>query len=178
MDWKKVIGTVAPWIATALGGPLGGLAVEAAADALGLTEKTEESLKNALSGVTGEQMLALKMADQQFQLRMQELGFQQIRDLEKIAADDRDSARKMQTAAQSVVPALLTWCIVSAFATVMFALFVKIVPIENRDIIVYMVGQLSGAFGAVIAFWFGTTRESAKKTEMLAQADSIHGTKP
>jgi hypothetical protein len=175
-DWKRIIGTVAPWIATALGGPLGGLAVEAASNALGLTEKTEAALKTALSGVTGEQMLALKMADQQFQLRMQELGFAQIRDLEKIAADDRDSARKMQTATQSIVPALLTWVVISGFTTVMLALFFREVPSANRDIIVYMVGQLSGFTGAVIAFWFGTTRESAKKTEMLAQSEPI-GTK-
>jgi hypothetical protein len=59
---------------------------------------------------------------------------------------------------------------------VMLALFFREVPSANRDIIVYMVGQLSGFTGAVIAFWFGTTRESAKKTEMLAQSEPI-GTK-
>lgn len=30
MDWKTVVKTVSPWIGTALGGPLGGIAVEAA----------------------------------------------------------------------------------------------------------------------------------------------------
>ena len=86
MDWKSIIGAVAPWIGTALGGPLGGMAVEAAANALGISEKTTDAVKQALSGATPEQMLALKNADQTFALQMQALGFKQITDLETIAA--------------------------------------------------------------------------------------------
>jgi hypothetical protein len=36
LDWRKTLGTVAPAIATALGGPLAGVAVGMAAKALGL----------------------------------------------------------------------------------------------------------------------------------------------
>lgn len=86
MDWKALVSTVAPWIGTALGGPLGGMAVEAAANALGLNNKTVESVKAALSGVTPEQMLALKRADQAFALQMQTLGFKNVADMEAIAA--------------------------------------------------------------------------------------------
>lgn len=172
----KVVAAIAPWIGTALGGPLGGMAVEAAANALGLSEKTETALKTALSGATPEQMLALKKADQEFAVRMQELGFTQLKDMEALAVADRDSARKMQMSTQSIVPAILTWVIVSGFTTVLAMLFLRAVPQENRDIIVYMVGQLSGFTGAVVAFWFGTTRESSKKTEMLAT--SIPATDP
>lgn len=75
MEWKQVVGAVAPWIGTALGGPLGGMAVAAVADALGLSEKTEAAIQQAISGATPEQMLAIKQADQQFAARMQELGF-------------------------------------------------------------------------------------------------------
>ncbi|MCZ2965452.1 hypothetical protein NYY77_18915, partial [Acinetobacter baumannii] len=64
MDWKSLIATVAPWIGTALGGPLGGMAVTAAADALGLSEKTETALKTALSGASPADLLAIKQADQ------------------------------------------------------------------------------------------------------------------
>lgn len=164
----KVVAAVAPWIGTALGGPLGGMAVEAASNALGLSDKTEAGLKAALSGATPEQMLALKQADLDFQSKMTALGFQQTKDLEALAVSDRDSARKMQTSTQSIVPATLTWVIVSGFTSILAMLFLKEVPTGNRDIIVYMVGQLSGFTGAVVAFWFGTTRESSKKTEMLA----------
>lgn len=173
MDLGKVVATVAPWIATALGGPLGGMAVEAVAGALGLSDKTEKAIKAAITGATPEQMLALKLADQQFALKMQELGFANVKDLESLAVADRDSARKMQMATQSAVPALLTWVIVCGFTTVMIMLFRQDVPTANRDILVYMVGQLSGFTGAAIAFWLGTTRESAKKTELIAKAPSL-----
>lgn len=169
MDWQAIVKTVAPWIGTALGGPLGGLAVEAVANALGVSEKTQDAVKQALGGATPEQMLALKQADQQFALQMQALGFKQIADLEAIAAGDRKSAREMQVANKSTVPALLTWLLVGAFITTMTALFTITVPASNREVLVYMVGQLSGFAAAAVAFWLGTTRQSENKTNLLAQ---------
>lgn len=168
MDWKSLLKTVAPWIGTAIGGPLGGMALEAAASALGLSDKTTEGLKAALAGTTPEQMLALKKADQEFALQMQALGFKNEADLEAIAAGDRDSARKMQGAAPSFVPALLTCFVVGAFTTTLILLLKFDVPATNRDIVVYMIGQLSGGFTSALAFWLGTTRDSSRKTELLA----------
>lgn len=173
MDWTSIIKTVAPWIGTALGGPLGGMAVEAAANALGVPEKTADAVKQALSGVTPEQMLALKKADQDFSLQMQALGFKETTDLEAIAAGDRDSARKMQTATQSFVPALLTCFVVGAFTATLLLLLKFDVPTTNRDIVVYMIGQLSGGFTSALAFWLGTTREGSRKTELLAQSAPV-----
>lgn len=170
MDWTKIVSTVAPWIGTALGGPLGGMAVEAAANALGLTDKTVDSVKQALAGVTPDQMLALKKADQDFALQMQALGFKNVADMEAIAAGDRDSARRMQTAKPSPVPALLTCFVVGAFTATLVLLLKFDVPATNRDIVVYMIGQLSGGFTSALAFWLGTTRDSGRKTELLAQS--------
>jgi hypothetical protein len=169
MDWQALLRTVAPWIGTAIGGPLGGMAVEAVANALGVSEKTQDAVKQALSGATPEQMLALKKADQDFALQMQALGFKQISDLEAIAAGDRKSAREMQVANKSTVPALLTWLLVGAFILTMTALFTITVPLENREVLVYMVGQLSGFAAAAVAFWLGTTRQSENKTNLLAK---------
>ena len=173
MDFTSILKTVAPWIGTALGGPLGGMAVEAAASALGLSDKTVESVKQAIAGATPEQMLALKQADQAFALQMQALGFKQVSDLEAIAAGDRKSAREMQVALRSMVPALLTWFLIGSFVGTLVALFVVNVPPSNRDVMVYMVGQLSGFTAAAVAFWLGTTRQSENKTGMLAQAQPI-----
>jgi len=173
MDWQAIVKTVAPWIGTALGGPLGGLAVEAVAGALGVSEKTTDAVKAAISGATPEQLLALKQADQQFASQMQALGYKNVETLEAIAAGDRADARKMQTLAHSIVPALLTWFLVTAFVGAMAALFMREVPIANRDILVYMVGQLSGFAAAAVAFWLGTTRDSARKTDLLAQAEAV-----
>jgi uncharacterized membrane protein len=85
MEWKSLVSTVAPWIGTALGSPLGGAAVGALCEAIGLDDKSEASIKQAIAGVTPEQMLAIKKADQDFQLKMQELGFNNIKDLEALS---------------------------------------------------------------------------------------------
>lgn len=83
-DWKKLLGTVAPWLATTLGGPLAGTAVKAITSALGLPgDSTEDQISAALVNATPEQLLALKAADNQHAEVMQKLGFDHI---EKLAA--------------------------------------------------------------------------------------------
>lgn len=169
MDWRNVLRTVAPWIGTAMGGPLGGMAVEAAANAMGLSDKTVDAVKQAISGATPEQMLALKNADKDFALRMQELGFKHEADMEALITSDRKDARAMQVATRSWVPAILTCVLLAAFNAALAALFYLAVPDGNRDIVVYMIGQLSGFAASAVAYWLGTTRNSQNKTDMLAQ---------
>lgn len=170
MDWKNVIGTVAPWIATALTGPLGGMAVGALADVFGLTDKTEDAIKQAISGATPEQMLALKQADQQFALRMQELGFQSIKDLETIAAGDRDSARKREMTVQDWTPRVLACAITLGFFTVLTLMMRNELPKEGRDALLIMLGALGTSWTAVVSYYFGSTAGSARKTELLGQS--------
>ena len=170
MDWKSIIGTVAPWIATTLTGPLGGLAVGAAADALGLSEKTEGALKAALSGVTPEQMLALKTADQQFALRMQEMGFKQVADLEALAAGDRKDARDMQKTTRSPVPAVLSIAVTLGYFGVLLGMLSGSLKVEDSQALLLMLGSLSTAWAMIMAFWFGSTAGSAEKSKLLAQA--------
>ena len=170
MDWKALVSTVAPWIGTALGGPLGGMAVEAAANALGLNEKTVESVKAALSGVTPEQMLALKQADQAFALQMQTLGFKNVADMEAIAAGDRASARNMQISNPSPVPAMLSVGVTVGYFSILIGMMVGVLNVSDSQALLLMLGSLSTAWGMVMAFWFGTTRDSGRKTELLAQS--------
>ncbi|WP_230371298.1 hypothetical protein [Paludibacterium denitrificans] len=172
MDWKNLLGTVAPWIGTAMGGPLGGMAVSAVADALGLSDKTEEAIKTALSGATPEQMLAVKKADQDFAIRMQELGFANLQKLEEIAADDRDSARKREAAVQDYTPRVLAYTIVFGFIAMAFGiLFGQL----HADTVLTgtVIGYLSAKAEQVAAYYFGSTANSSRKTELLAQSAPV-----
>lgn len=173
MDFSSLIKTVAPWIGTALGGPLGGMAVEAASRALGLGESTTESLKTALSGATPEQMLALKKADQEFSLQMQALGFKQITDLEAIAAGDRKDARDMQRSTRSIMPAVLSCVVTVGFLGLLTGMMLGVLKVSDSQALLLMLGSLGAAFGAVMQFWFGTTADSGKKTDLLAKAQPI-----
>jgi hypothetical protein len=173
MDWSSIIRTVAPWIGTAIGGPLGGLAVEAAANALGVSDKTADAVKNAIAGVTGEDLRKLKEADQAFALQMQQLGFKQIADLEAIAAGDRKDARAMQIAQRSPVPAVLSIAVTLGYFGVLVGMMTGVFHVSDSQALLIMLGSLGTAWGMVMAFWFGTTRASEVKTEMLAKADPV-----
>lgn len=173
MDWKAVIGTVAPWIGTALGGPLGGLAVDAAANALGLSEKTTDAVRQAVSGATPDQMLAIKKADQDFALQMQALGFKQVADLEALAAGDRKDARAMQMATRSWVPAALSLIVTIGYFGVLIGMMLGVLHVSDSQALLIMLGSLSTAWGVVTAYWFGTTSDSARKTELLANSSPV-----
>ena len=49
------------------------------------------------------------------------------------------------------------------------ALYVVPVPADNHDLIVFMLGQLSGFVGGVVAFHYGTSAGSVRKTDLLAE---------
>jgi hypothetical protein len=173
MDWKNIVGTLAPWIGTALGGPLGGAAVTAVADALGLSEKTEGAIKQALAGVTPEQMLAIRNADNGFALKMQELGFSNTKDMEALAVSDRDSARKREMALGDKTTRNLAYAITAGFFSVLGYMLVCDVPDGSRDVLNIMLGSLGTAWVGVNAYYFGSTRQSAAKTDLLAKAQPI-----
>jgi hypothetical protein len=67
----------------------------------------------------------------------------------------------------------LTYTMVSGFMAVMAALFLWHVPESNKDILVYMVGQLSGFASATVAIWTNTTHESSKKSDVISQSQPV-----
>jgi hypothetical protein len=177
MDWKGVgqgILNVAPALAAALGGPPAGMIASGAAQVLskflGLPENaTPDVAAAAAAMLSPEQYVELQKIDSDYKKQLLDAGVK----LEEIAATDRDSARGMQTAAPSLVPAFLTWVVVSAFVSIIAFLIFKDVPTGNKDILVYMVGQLSGIVASACAFWLGTTRQGERKTELIAQAPAV-----
>ena len=170
MDWKNVISTVAPWIGTALGGPLGGMAVSAIADALNLDDKTEGAIKTALSGASPEQLLALKNADQEFALRMQEIGFKNEQALAALAVDNTKDARDLQKVTRSWVPSALSIIITLGFLGILVGMMSGELTSSDNQALLIMLGALGAAFGAVINYWLGSTMGSSRKTELIAQA--------
>ena len=169
MDFLAILKTVAPWIGTAIGGPLGGMAVEAASNALGLTEKTTDALKQALSGATPEQMLALKLADDNFAAQMQKLGFDHVEKIQELDNSDRNSARQREMTVRDVTPKVLAAVVTLGFFGILMFMMLRPVPMESRDILNIMLGSLATAWTGIIAYYFGSSKSSDRKTELLAQ---------
>lgn len=69
---------------------------------------------------------------------------------------------------------LLAFCLVGAFVAVLPFLIFKDIPTSNKDIITYMVGQLSGMATTALGFYFvnkvGADALEAKKADNTAKA--------
>jgi hypothetical protein len=160
-DALKTLGQIAPGIATALGGPVAGLAVQAIAGALGLPDgATKDDALKAVCGATPEQLMALKQADQAFAIRMRELDI----DLDKLAASDRDSARRREVDTHdSWTPRILAGLVIVGYALVQWFILQHSVAADMREIVLRSLGTLDAALGLVLGYYFGSANKSASK---------------
>jgi hypothetical protein len=163
-NWKQLVGTVAPALGTALGGPVGGIAMQAIASALGLSESSEESIAQAMQKATPVDLLALKKADQEFAVKMKELDV----DLEKAYLGDKDSARKREMAVQDKAVPRLATLVVAGFIGMSVVVLTGTIKVDSV-LAGTVIGYVSGACTQVLAYYFGTTKGSSDKNVLLAQ---------
>lgn len=159
MDWLKQI---APTIASALGGPLAGMAVSAISKAIGVDEDKVSELISS-NKMTPEQIAQVKIAEIELKRQENELGL----NFEKLATEDRSSAREMQIATRSVVPPVLAGAITLGFFGILILLLLGKVEGDNNTILI-MLGSLSTAWTGIIAYYFGSSAGSQAKTELLS----------
>lgn len=167
MDLSKIGGLlaqVAPTVATALGGPLAGLAVKTLSEALlGHPDASESDVSAALMSATPEQLQKLKETDATFKLKMKELDI----DLEKIAAGDRDSARNMQMHTNDWIPRAMAILVTFGFFGILTWLLTKGVPPTGSETLIYMLGALGTAWTGIVQFYFGSSAGSKAKTDAM-----------
>jgi hypothetical protein len=84
MNPLDIIKAALPWIGTALGGPLGGAAASFIGDKLGLPSATVSTITSVLSGMSPDKLAELKEHDQDFQLKMAQMGYDQVYKLEQL----------------------------------------------------------------------------------------------
>ena len=159
-----LLGQLAPTIATALGGPLAGLATKTLSNVLlGNETGSEADIAKALQSATPDQLAAIKQIDADFKTRMAELEI----DLERISAGDRDSARKREVLTGDFTPKVLAAAITIGFFGILFWMFIHGVPMNGTEALLLMLGALQTAFTGVIAYYFGSSAGSKAKNELL-----------
>lgn len=177
IEWKdalSVINKLAPTIAAALGGPLAAGGVVALQKVFGLDGQggsegdSKDQLAAAISGATADQLLALKLADQNYAIKMQELGFKNIAELETLAAGDRDSARKREIEVKDSTPRNLAYAITIGFFGILLLLMFGDIPTSSREVLYIMLGTLGTAWTGCISYYFGSTSSSSEKNKLLA----------
>ena len=162
MSWLE---SIAPTIATAMGGPLAGMAVEAISKAIGVDPSEVQNTINS-GKMTADQIASLQTAEIALKARAQEMGL----DFEKLAVADRTSARQMQISTNSFVPPTLSIMIVVAWSAVQYFLLTHVIDPSMRELIARVLGTLDGALMLVLSFYFGSSSGSQAKDTMLHQS--------
>ena len=174
MAWKSTIGTIAPALATALGGPLAGTAVRALSSVLlGREDGDADELRAAVSaGLTPEQLTAVQQSDREFRQHLADLGIR----LEEIATADRASAREREIRTGDWMPRLLAALVLLAGFGAEGWLLVHGAPqTVPGELVGRILGTLDAAVMLVLAYYFGSSSGSAQKTAVLSR---IAGEKP
>jgi hypothetical protein len=165
MDWLKQI---APTVATALGGPLAGMAVSAISKAIGVDPDKVEDLISS-NKLTSDQIAQIKIAEIELQKQAQELGL----NFEKLAVDDRKSAREMQAVTRSWVPPLLAASVTIGFFAILGGMMFGQMSVADNTALTMMLGSLGTAWTGIIAYYFGSSAGSQAKTDLLSKAPPV-----
>ena len=161
MDWLTQL---APTIATALGGPLAGMAVSAVSKAIGCTP---EEVQNVISNgkLDATQVAALQMAELELKKQAQSMNL----DFAKLIAEDKKSARDMQIATKSLLPSILAVLIIGGFGTVT-ALKVMGYAVAADPTVQDLLTTLRDGVILVLSFYFGSSSGSQAKDQLLHQS--------
>jgi hypothetical protein len=166
-DWKKIVGAVAPTLATALGGPLAGVAAQTLSAAL-LGKEGGDDNEIAAAVLTGgvDGLEKIKRAEADFQIRLRELDI----DLEKIHQADRASARDREAKTGDFwTLRVLSGLIVGSFVAVVWEVLFGGGSAVDSALAGSLIGYLSAKADMVAAYYFGSSAGSERKTELLAR---------
>lgn len=163
-DWKRLVATVAPALATALGGPLAGVATQALSAALlGNSDGSTEEVATAVLTGGADGLLKIREADHAFAARMAELEI----DLERVHQTDRASARDREAKTSDRTPAILAAAITIGFFWILWMMMRGGMPETGHDAFLVMLGSLGTAWTSVVSYFYGSSSGSARKTAAL-----------
>ena len=149
----NLVGSVAPTIATALGGPLAGTAASAIAEVLGVNSQDPRALERAIAQATPEQLTEIKKAELNFEARMKEL------DVDIFALETADIQNARANNAKDWTARAIALGTMVAFIGYVFLVTIQ-PPDQNSDAIINLVlGYLGGMVSAVTSFYFGASQK-------------------
>lgn len=148
---NDIIKTILPWLGTALGGPLGGMAASFVGDKLGIPAATVDTVKSVLNGLSPEKIAELKAADYEFQLKMTQMGYDSIYRIEQLNSSVVIEVNKtMQEETHAEHWPSYTWrpYIGFMFGNYVASLFIlplfHITPVKLESEIVMVIGAILG----------------------------------
>jgi len=156
---SELLKSVAPGLATVVAGPLGGMAVKAMAEKLGVADTVEAVAK----AVQEDPQAAQKLAE----INLKEFELHNA---------NTDSARKMNAEIQNSSSAswlakhiayVIDCVIVTATLLLSWFAFIKGVPPENKELVYMALGSLLTMCGTVLNFHRGSSQGSKDKNDAM-----------
>jgi hypothetical protein len=158
----QVLKTVAPTIALAVGGPFGPLAAAALHVALGTSG--DKDAEAALTGVTPDQLLALKKAENDFQVQLKTLEISEA----QLAFSDTANARQREEVVKDKTPMILAFLFVTGWFSIQTFILTHVIDPAMRDIVLRTMGTMDMALGLILSYYFGSSAGSAKKDTTIS----------
>src|SRR2546429_4245139 len=176
----SAVASFAPTLASMLLGPLAGTAVSALEEAFGLKKGAGPDAITQIvqsGALTPDQIVAARAADQKHAEIIGQQGIDLVKlnadhqeALEKIAADDRASARAREVSLKDWMPKFLA-CLVVIAVIIAGGSVLYLGQPKNVDGVVLgrILGTLDAALMLVLSFCFGSSSGSAKKDLILGE---------
>lgn len=168
MDWMTTLKQLAPTVASAILGPMGGIAVAAIGSVLGVSDATQDKIAEVIKNgqLTPEQIGEIKKLEMQYQENERERGFKYA----ELAFKDRDSARLNNTAGgtQKMLFGLSLVLLALTLGSEVMVLFNGIPAAVPEIIVGRVLGLMDSVALMVLAYHYGSSSGSTAKTELLA----------
>lgn len=185
-DWKKLVAGIAPVLGTALGGPLAGQAISMLGQALGLGDSASENdvASVVASGrLTGDQVVAMREADNAFKTRMRELDI----DIEKLNADteraylqDIQDARARQVMTKDTMPQQILYILLFVYVLEVVLFYFGKMPQDEfvRALMTRAFATVELGLSSAIAYFIGSSRGSKQSGDAVRKIAEQAGAKP
>lgn len=155
-DWKNMLGTVAPMLGTAIGGPFGAMAGKMLGSALLDDEDaTDAQIEQALMNASPETILKVKQAELNLTATMKELGIKE----QDLHLKDRQNAREMAVKTSLVPQMVLSAVFITGYFTIL--VLMGIYPEFKVDPMTF--GIITVSIPVIMQFWFGSSQGSKTK---------------
>ncbi len=159
---KQIAKLGAPLLGGAVGGPLGAGLAGIIASVVGGDPDDPEDLYQRIK------------ADPEAAVKLREVELTHKTRLEEITLENTQSAREREVEVTKATGKLnwpmyvLAGVIVVGFFVLVMVLFFKAVPEGSREVAFMLFGSLATNFGAVCNYFFGSSKGSADKTNLMA----------
>lgn len=164
---NEFLANIAPTLASAILGPLGGVAVAGLGKIFGIDGATTAQVSKVFQDgkLTPEQLSAIKTLELQLQADERERGFR----YSELEFKDTANARSMQMATLSNIPPVLAVLVTTGFFGILIFMVTNSSYKPTEPLLV-MLGSLGTAWTMIIGFYFGSSHGSRDKDAMLARS--------